>query len=98
MNDPELLGELAELGGAPTPKKAAPAKAATSSAIKANINVEFDGKICTPDTLIKSAKDVWQYDMGNKVSDIKTLDIYLKPEESTAYFVVNGDVTGNFFI
>ena len=27
---------------------------------------------------------------GNKVGDIKTIEIYVKPEESAAYYVVNG--------
>lgn len=89
---------------AAAPKKAAPAKkvaapkAAKKAEVKTNINVEFFGKVCTPDSLEASAKDVWQYDMGNKVEDIKTLDIYLKPEESKAYFVVNGEMTGEFFV
>ena len=27
---------------------------------------------------------------GNKVGDIKTIEIYVKPEENAAYYVVNG--------
>ena len=30
----------------------------------------------------------------NKVGDMKDVKIYLKPEESAAYYVVNGDTTG----
>ena len=33
---------------------------------------------------------------GNKYSDIKELQIYLKPEENTAYYVVNHKDTGKF--
>ncbi|WP_029320455.1 DUF6465 family protein [Butyrivibrio sp. AE3004] len=33
---------------------------------------------------------------GHKVSDIKELQIYLKPEENTAYYVVNHTDTGKF--
>ncbi len=33
---------------------------------------------------------------GNKASDIKELQIYLKPEENTAYYVVNHKDTGKF--
>ena len=31
---------------------------------------------------------------GNKASAIKTLEIYVKPEEGKAYYVVNGDAEG----
>ena len=31
---------------------------------------------------------------GNKASAIKSLNIYVKPEEHSAYYVINGDVTG----
>ena len=31
-----------------------------------------------------------------KILDIKNLDIYVKPEEGKAYYVVNNDVTGSF--
>ena len=84
---------------AAAPKKEAAPKAAKKAAeIQTSVNVEFSGKVCTPESLIASAKDVWQYDMGRDVAEIKTLNVYLKPEESTAYFVVNGEETGNFFI
>ncbi len=33
---------------------------------------------------------------GHKLSDIKELQIYLKPEENTAYYVVNHKETGKF--
>ena len=31
---------------------------------------------------------------GNKASSIKTVSIYVKPEEFAAYYVINGDFTG----
>ncbi len=35
-------------------------------------------------------------DAGHKLTDIKELQIYLKPEENTAYYVVNHKDTGKF--
>ena len=94
----KATAEKTEAKKAAPAKKAAAPKAAKKATVETNIKVEFFGKVCTPDSLETSAKDVWQYDMGNKVEDIKTLDIYLKPEESKAYFVVNGEMTGEFFV
>ena len=33
-----------------------------------------------------------------EVKDIQSIELYVKPEENTAYYVINGDVTGSFFI
>ena len=44
------------------------------------------------------AKDVWKYDLKQKVSDLKSVELYVKPEENQAYYVINGEHTGSFFI
>ncbi|WP_197025092.1 DUF6465 family protein [Butyrivibrio proteoclasticus] len=69
--------------------KKAPAKKAAPAALKANIVLQYADKNVTYDTLVENAENVWQYDMGKKVSDIKKLNLYVKPEENTVYFVVN---------
>ena len=78
-----------------TVKKAAPAK---KVAVKEVVNFQFSGKSYTPDDLLKICKDVWKYDLNGKEADFKTVELYVKPEENTAYYVINGDVTGSFFI
>lgn len=75
-------------------KKAAPAKAET----KAVVNLQFSGKSYTTEDLVKIAKDVWKYDLKKKVSDFKTVELYVKPEESQVYYVINEEVTGSFGI
>ncbi|MDE7333936.1 MAG: hypothetical protein K2O16_17275 [Lachnospiraceae bacterium] len=62
------------------------------------VNFQFGGKSYTPDDLLKSCKDVWKYDLGGKEEDIKSIELYVKPEENSTYYVINGDVTGSFFI
>ena len=83
-------------------KKAAPAKkeapAKKAAAKKEAIYVQFAGKSYSNDELLKIAKDVWVYDMGQKAADMKSVEIYVKPEESMAYFVVNGTENGSFMI
>ena len=58
--------------------------------IKANVELQFGDKAVTEEQLISKAKEAY----GKK--DINNLDIYVKPEEGKAYYVVNNDVTGNF--
>lgn len=83
-----------------TVKKAAPAKKAPvkKAEAKAVVHLQFDGKSYTNDDLIKIAKDVWKYDLGNKPADFKSVELYVKPEDSRAYYVVNGEITGSFAI
>lgn len=80
---------------APAEKKA-PAKKAAAK--KEAIYVQFAGKSYSNEELLKIAKDVWVYDMGQKAADMKSVEIYVKPEESMAYFVVNGTENGSFMI
>ena len=80
---------------AATTAKKAPAKKAE---VKSSVSVQFDGKEYKTEDFVKIAKDVWQYDLGNKVADFKSVELYVKPEESAVYYVINGDVTGSFAI
>ncbi len=79
-------------------KKAERKPAGRKPAAKANVFVQFAGKSFSQDELVKIAKDVWQYDMNMKAADFKSVEIYVKPEENMAYFVVNGDVPGSFVL
>ncbi len=79
-------------------KKAPAKKAAKKAAAKANVFVQFAGKSFSQDELVKIAQDVWQYDMNKKAEDFKTVEIYVKPEENMAYFVVNGETSGSFVL
>ena len=80
-------------------EKKAPAKRAAKKVdVKANVFVQFAGKSFSQDELVKIAQDVWQYDMNMKAEDFKSVEIYVKPEENTAYFVVNGEFPGSFVL
>lgn len=66
--------------------------------IKTNVNLQFAGRTYSTEELIGIAKDVWKYDLNQKASDFKTVDLYVKPEENKTYYVINGEYTGSFFI
>ena len=44
--------------------------------------------------IIAKVKNIWTKDMGKKAEDMKNIRIYLKPEEMTAYYVINEETTG----
>lgn len=81
-----------------TAEKAAAKKPAAKKEIAATVSVQFSGKSYTTEELVAIAKDVWKYDLKQKASDFKSVELYVKPEENQAYYVINGEHTGSFFI
>ena len=81
-------------------KKAATVKepAAKKVEVKNTVHVQFAGKSYSQDDLVKMAKDVWKYDLKQKASDFKSVELYVKPEESIVYYVINNEFTGSFYI
>ena len=85
---------------APTKKATAEKKTAAEkkAEVKAVVNLQFSGKSYTTEDLVTIAKDVWKYDLKKKTADFKTVELYVKPEESQVYYVINEEVTGSFGI
>ena len=84
--------EKKEVAEKKAPAKKAPAKKAAAKA-ETVITLEFGDYTAIMATVEEKVKA--QYvDDGHKASSIKTLNIYVKPFENSAYYVVNGDVTG----
>lgn len=81
-------------------KKETAAKTTTTkkAAVKETIHVQFSGKTYTTEDLVRIAKDVWKYDLKKKVGDFKAVELYVKPEESVVYYVINGEEKGQFNI
>lgn len=81
-----------------TAAKAGEAKRGPKKEAEAIVSVQFSGKSYTTQELVAIAKDVWKYDLKQKASDFKSVELYVKPEENQAYYVINGEHTGSFFI
>lgn len=78
---------------AAAPKKAVDSKAAAPKAAvkkepKTKVVVEFAGKqVVTKDIVAAASK---AFTKANKGVAIKSIEVYVKPEEEVAYYVVNG--------
>lgn len=79
---------------APAKKAAAKKAPAKKAEMKTEIFLQFSGKEYTEKEILQKVKEIWTKDLKNKVGDMKSVKLYLKPEENAAYFVVNNDVTG----
>lgn len=72
--------------------------AAKKAELKSDLYLQFGGNSYTQDELVKIAKDVWKYDLKQKVGDLESIELYVKPEEHAVYYVMNKDFTGSFYI
>ena len=78
---------------AATTEKKAPAKKAAAAKAETVITLEFGDCTAVMATVEEKVKAQYVAE-GHKASSIKTLNIYVKPFENAAYYVINDDVTG----
>ena len=96
----EVKAEAPKVEAPKAEAKKAPAKKAEKKAaeVQAAVTVQFAGKSYSQADLVKIAKDVWEYDLLQKPADLKSVELYVKPEESLVYYVMNKEITGSFNI
>lgn len=83
-----------------TPAKKAPVKktAAKKAELKSAVHIQFSGKSYSHEDIMKIATDIWQFDLKQKAGDLTSVELYVKPEESMVYYVMNEEFTGSFCI
>lgn len=86
---------VAETAASETSKAAAPVDVPVAAG---NVTVQFSGKSYSTEDLVKIAKDIWVYDLGKDEADFKSVELYVKTEESTVYYVINDEVQGSYSI
>ncbi|MGL5437317.1 MAG: DUF6465 family protein [Lachnospiraceae bacterium] len=82
-----------------TPVKTTAAKKSTAAKKpepKTSVVVEFAGKQIDSKDVVAAAKKA--FTKANKGVAIKTLEVYVKPEEHVAYYVVNGQGSDDYKI
>lgn len=87
----EKAEEVKEAVKETTAKKTTTRKAT----VKETVYLQYLGKEINKDDLVKQIKELWAKERKNKAGDLKSITLYLKPEENRAYYVVNDDVTGS---
>lgn len=63
-----------------------------TTAVDSNVYIQYFGKQVTTKDIIDSCQA--DYKSNNRAA-VKSLEVYVKPEDDTAYYVVNGNVQGN---
>ena len=75
-------------------EKAAEIKASIS--YTQEVYVQYQGNESDLETVVQRIKEQYAAE-GNK-EEIKSLNIYLKPEDASAYYVINGNNSGKVFL
>lgn len=71
--------------------------AESKKSIKSTVFMQFAGRECNVDYIMDQAEADW-CEKGNSRTDINTIELYLKPEESAAYYIVNEIDAGKIII
>ena len=78
--------------------KAATKKAATKATeAVTEVYVQYDGMEISEYAMVERIKGAYQA-AGNKTSNIKSLQIYVKPQENAAYYVINNTESGKIHL
>lgn len=83
---------------APAKKEPAKKAAAKKTELKSAVHIQFSGKSYSQEDIMKMATDVWKFDLKQKVGDLASVELYVKPEENMVYYVMNKEFTGSFSI
>ena len=61
--------------------------------MKKTLFVQYDGKQVEEKEIVASVKAAWT-EAGNKDGDIKTMEVYVNPEDDAVYYVINETESG----
>jgi len=86
----EEVKSAAEEVKAEVTKKVAAKKTTSTKQKKTNVFIQYNFQEISEDALITRIVDKWVAETGKRESSIKTLDVYIKPEDNAAYYVING--------
>lgn len=84
-------------------KKASVKKAAVKASVKPAVKeepvevsayIQYAGKEISQKDLTEKVKAIWTGELGKKEKDLKSVKLYIKPEELAVYYVINGEETG----
>ena len=97
--------KVAEVKEATKAAKAAKAETAEpkktpgrKAAVKEEFVLEFAGKQITQEEIKKKVKENWTKVQKNKIKDIKTIKVFLQPENSCAYYTINDEGNDSYKI
>ncbi len=78
----------------PEAKKAPKAEAEAGPAEE--LNIEYGGRSYSREDLVNKALKIWTSQLKRGRSELHNMELYVKPQENTVYYVFNGKRKGSF--
>lgn len=79
------------------PAKTAAKKVAAKKELQPEVYVQYAGQEFLTNDIVEKVKETYTAE-GHRVSSIKSLQVYVKPEENAAYYVINENTSGKVFL
>ena len=71
-------------------------KAAAKNRKPTNIVLQYGDRSVNYRSVVENARRIWKEEHKRKASEMLSLDLYIKPEENRVYYVINGEIAGDF--
>ena len=65
---------------------------------KIKVVLQFGDRSVEADKIVETAQNKWKDEQKRSLKEMKSLDLYVKPEEGKVYYVANEKETGDFEI
>lgn len=60
----------------------------------AHIYLQYMGKEFSTADIMKQIRHIWTKELGRSAEELRSVNVYLKPEEFAAYYVINDEING----
>lgn len=60
--------------------------------------LQYEGTELSTNDIYENVKAAWVEATQGKIEDITSVEIYIKPAEHRAYYVINGESSENYFV
>ena len=77
-----------------TAVKAVETETKKAAAVKETVSLQYLGKDIKTADLMEQVKNIWTGELGKDAADLKAINLYLKPEDNAAYYVINESFSG----
>lgn len=65
--------------------------------LKTNIFLEANNSQQNTSLFVNKVKEIWTNN-GNDINALKSINVYIKPNDNNVYYVINGSIQGQFEI
>lgn len=70
-------------------------KKETAKKENTSVTIQYNGKEILTGDLVKAVEGIWKDDLNRKAGDLNSIELYVKPEEDKAYYVLNKEIKGS---